>query len=301
MGIITLSNAWRDGYYEDGGGWAPCHSSCKTCSNNTTWDICEDFMLKNSTTSLWEFWPDGEYYDFTKKLWRSWDGVWDGQWKYQSFCLTCSSGQSLDLDTLTCVGSCDTSQELLEGFQLSISRAWRSLDYYIDPDSQEILELGTREYPYRTVKSVTSEILTYLSHKDVDITIYTKDVYIQDKSFQIVNITHITITTHPDLAALGQKALIIPTEFEQTGVSKKARFHLLLNTSLPLGDAIANGNFTEDEESKAASNIYNIIIRSAITIHSVDLYREDIDYNNGVKFLLGVYLQEKTANFSEYF
>ena len=151
------------------------------------------------------------------------------------------------------------------------------------------------------MKAVSSEILTFLSHQPVNITLNLKDTYIEDRSLFILNITEITIQSHPDILEKGQRALIIPTEFPQVGISKKARFHVLQSTQLPVLGIISLGTFTPTEQMKIGGQISNVVARSGIKFENIDFYREEIDYNKDIIFMLGVFLQDKTASFSKSF
>ena len=53
-------------------------------------------------------------------------------------------------------------------------------DIYIDPQSSQQIELGTLEYPYRTMKSVSAEILSLWSNSDKNVTVFMKDVYLEE-------------------------------------------------------------------------------------------------------------------------
>jgi len=150
------------------------------------------------------------------------------------------------------------------------------------------------------MKAVTSEIFNHVSHNDVNVTIYTKDVYIQDKTLNFVNMSSVMITSHPDLSEDNKQATIIATEFEQFGISQKARFHVLTNTNFLFNDIINSREFTESEKGVIASEKDNYILRTGITLENVNIYREEIDYNKEFVFIYALYLQTKTASFSKF-
>ena len=41
------------------------------------------------------------------------------------------------------------NEAFIQNPQLRNFRLWRSFDYYVDPDSTEIIELGNKKYPYK--------------------------------------------------------------------------------------------------------------------------------------------------------
>ncbi|CAI2374896.1 unnamed protein product [Moneuplotes crassus] len=296
--FVTSIFGCPEGYYNYNKGCMPCDSSCKTCSDESTCESCETFMKFDDTTLLCTHCFEDEYFDPTLRICRNCMDTCEGHCNSRSECTTCSVGESLDLDTLTCVTDCQSSQIKLEGHHLSVQSACRTPYYYVDPLSTEVLELGTLHYPYRTMKSVSSEVLTFLSHQEVSITAYVKDVYIEDKSLFIMNVTQFAIQSHPDLVKTNTKAVVTPTELPQIGISKKSKFHLLQSVELPLDDIISAGEFSSNEKLQIEGKTSNMVVRSGIKFEGVDFYREEIDYNKDVLFMLGVYLQNNTASFS---
>ena len=193
---------WMQGYYQDGALCKPWHSSCKTWSDNTQWDSCENYMFLNSTSNMWEHCKDGDYYDSIKEVWRSWDGSCNSYCNYQSHWLSWSSTESLNIELMKWDSTCPDSFIMINSTQMNIPSIWRSYEYYVVPHSNQTLELGTRNYPYRTMKAVASEILNIHSHSNANIIIYVTDAYLEDANLIFINITSVTITTHPDFLAL---------------------------------------------------------------------------------------------------
>jgi hypothetical protein len=139
---------------------------------------------------------------------------------------------------------CDSPKVFLENIQYNLPRICRSLEYYVDPDSENSIELGTKQFPYRAFKSISSEILNQFSYSDVNITIYLKEgtkVYVQDDTTFFMSMTFVTMTSYSDNSDTPDRALIIPTAIEQQGISKKALLHILKHTDLWLEDAISKG------------------------------------------------------------
>ncbi|CAI2366899.1 unnamed protein product [Moneuplotes crassus] len=249
-------------------------------------------------TGLCNHCPDGEYLDSTSQICRVCPNTCNRSCAYQSSCLTCPAGQSLDLKTLQCVTNCDSSSQIeLTGSQISFSSVCRDFEYYVDPTSTEVIELGTKQYPYRSLKSVTSEILNHLSHHQKEIIIYSKDAYLQDRTMFFVNITNVKITTHPEYISWSRKAILTLTEYEQIGISKKARRHLLTNTGLPITDLINNGNFTTSEKTQANNLASNSLIRTGLEINNIDIYRERMVSN---LFVQAIYLQNLDFKLSKF-
>ena len=186
----------------------------------------------------------------------------------------------------------------MEGTQLEIPKVCRGLDYYLDPLSDKQVELGTQEYPYRTVKAVTSEILNNIKIHNISINIYMKDSYVEDGSLVFMNISNVRLTTHPDLI-ITRRAVMTLTEFDQPGLSSKARFHLLKNIDMPIQDNLNNGEYGDYEKQTASILNTNFILRAGFALEDVDVYREDVDIGKNTAFMTGIYLQSLSFNLSK--
>ena len=89
------------------------------------------------------------------------------------------------------------------------------------------MEFGTKQYPYRYFKYVSSEILNQFSHKDVEITIYLKegtDVYIREGDTFFINITKVSVASYSDGVNPPDYVRIVPTSIVQPSNSKRAAF-----------------------------------------------------------------------------
>lgn len=290
-----------DGFYKDGDYWKPCSASCKTWSNASVWDSWQDHMFLNSSTQLWEYCPYGEYYDSTVESWRSWNGFWNNGWKYQDFCIEWPSDQALDLETVTWVSDWSSNTKKIESSQLNLPAVWRNYEYYVDPYSTQILELGTREFPYRSMRAVTSEIVNFHCHTPVDIKIYTKEAFMEEATVYYVNMSSVSISNHPDYVALGKNAMIIPTVVPQVGISEQSRFHLLNNTNLSISDVTSSADFSDIEKEIFASEFITVqLSRTSLTMENLDFYSESPTANDNQFFMYATYLHEKGITASKF-
>ena len=145
-------------------------------------------------------------------------------------------GESFDLESMKCVTKWSPDSMVIESDQFTIKSVWRKFtndneidkifEYYLDPFSEKVLELGTLEHPFRSMMNVLVEIINLHSNSDSNIIIYTKDVFIEDESMVFLNISSITIKRHPYYELIHKNAIIIPTRTPQIGISKKSLFHL---------------------------------------------------------------------------
>lgn len=138
---------WADGYFNNSGTWTKCQASWYTCVNSYQWTSCSNRIL-NSTTNLWDTWPDGTFYTEALAEWLDCKGSWAGQWASQNKCfdwsLVSSDTPYFSLSQMKCVSACSSTEVFIQDPQLRSYKLCRSLDYYVDPDSIEIMELGTK-------------------------------------------------------------------------------------------------------------------------------------------------------------
>ena len=152
---------WNDGYFKDGEYWKPWHSSWKSWSNSEFWDSWTEYMVLNPLNNLWEAWAYGEYYDDTALIWRSWNGSWEKQWMHQKEWFQWLDGEHYDLNSLKCTPEWSPEFKLQESNQFTLPSFWRDLNFYVDPFSQEVVELGTLKYPYRSFEAAIIEIMHF--------------------------------------------------------------------------------------------------------------------------------------------
>ena len=302
--LFTVVHAWGSGYYQVGIDCFPCHSSCKNCSAANSCDSWENYMVLDTVSKLWKFWLDGEYYDFSSKLWRSWAGSCNGYWSYQKSWFKWNPGEKLDLDTLGCSLTCNSSQILInDTSSFNIAEFWRSLDYFIDPSSTKILELGTQMYPFRSLYPAFFEIMKFHSHTQREVTVFIKEGTentVEDSTIYVINLKLVTINTYSDLLIPGGVATIITTDVPQVEINPKAAFHIIKNSSIDLNLIISQGSFSTTEllvigKSGAAFEV----IRTSITINNIICRRKASSTKTGV-FLYLIYLQYRTMTLSKF-
>ena len=101
---------------------------------------------------------------------------------------------------------------------------WRSANYYIDPQSSQIIKLGTQKYPYKYTRSAFSKILNQFSHSKSNIIIYIKEnttSYIENYTTFLLNITSVTIQTYSDSSSTAGSATVIGTTIYQPEVNER--------------------------------------------------------------------------------
>ena len=141
------------------------------------------------------------------------------------------------------------------------------------------------------------ELLNYHSNQDKSVNIYLKENqkhYIEDSTNYIMNITNVTITTYTNEQTILLKAKLIPTRIAQSVENQKTAFSLLSNTSLMLDEVIAEGGYTDSENSQLSiGQVTLFTLRSNTYIDNIDVERDPIDIDQSTVFLYVAYLQDK--------
>ena len=297
--IMSYTNGqWDQGWYYQNDTWNLCEPTCKTWIDGNQWQTWEDYMFQNQTTGYCEFWNEAEYYDVNTKRCRSCDGFCSSFWSYQSLWFECPDGEMFDTDSLQWVSTWDNPKSIINNTDLSIPLVCRSNDFYVDVYSESIIELGTRQYPYKSVSALFVELLNYHSNQDKSVVIYLKESqnhYMEDGANYIMNITNVTITTYTDEQAILFKAKLIPTRISQSAENKKTSFSLLSNFSLKLDEVISEGGYTETESSQLNDDQVTLyILRSSVYIDNIDVERDSGDFDLSSIFVYLIFLQDNT-------
>ena len=295
--IILTIQAWQIGFYQQDSQCLPWDSSWREWSDSTSWDSWEIYMFLNSTNNLWQFCPDGEYYDFSLEVCTSWGASCSGYWAYQSSWLSCNPGESFDLDSLSWVPTCDPNKiEITNSNLLEIDSVWRDLSYYIDPSSEKLMELGTKDFPFRTILPAFLEIMELFSNSENEITIYIKEnttVYIEDSTIFLLDIGFLMIDVYRDFNSDNNLANIITTDSSIIKFSKKAAFNIMKDSTIDIQNKILQGNFTTEEIAIIGREGDTFqLVRSSLSIKNIIVRREAASILSGL-FINAIYLQNK--------
>ena len=159
----------------------------------------------------------------------------------------------------------------------------------MDVYSESPIELGTREYPYKSAKALFVELLNYHSNQDKSVAIYFKENqnhYIEDGTSFILNITNVTITTYSEEDSNLFRAKLIPTRVAQSAENKKTAFSLLAYTDLMFDEVVTEGGYTESERSQLNIGAITLFtLRSNTYIDNIDVERHPIDIDQSTIFL----------------
>ena len=232
-----------------------------------------------------------------------------GSWAYQLNWMQWNSSQVFDLSSFSWVDAWNfATSVLINDTQLSISPVWRIFDYYVDPSSNNVIELGTRQYPFKHLGLVFVELLNFHSNSDRTINVYLREnteSYI-DLSFNyIINITTVNILTYSLSSSTPSMANITAGEENDSNQVNVAayfnngtRFNILQSTKLRKAEKIFSNSKLSSTELNYLNQNNNVIIvhRSNFSIDNIIFKTVFDDINSVYLFFFAIYLQNKNFN-----
>ena len=138
--------------------------------NDTTqlWQFCDSWMYYHRTQSEWLGKHFSNYYTLFLECGDSW--IYDCQ--YQTHCFECPDGQTFDLDELECIDTCPDEKIQKQSDAIHGLDVCRKLDYYVNPLSESVLELGTRLHPYKNINILFRDLFNFGAGSGKSITIH---------------------------------------------------------------------------------------------------------------------------------
>ncbi|CAI2367995.1 unnamed protein product [Moneuplotes crassus] len=254
-------------------------------------------MKLNTTSKLCEYCPDGEFYSFSLDSCLPCGSSCNLLCGYQEKCFECSHEQFYDIDMSSCVNSCNSDIQIILNNTQSGNKAYcRGLDYYVNPDSIEVIEAGTKEYPYRSLSLVFVELLNYFSNTNYTVNIYVMEStnnYLQLNRNYLINIGRVNFLSYSDQEGAIKSANLILTDEEILLFSPKTQYHVLKNSDL-------NISLASDASPQALGLITKIIFvyKTELSFTNIKIMSkysdEEVDYN----FVYALGQNERTVNFT---
>ena len=217
------------------------------------------------------------------------------------------STKVFDLTSFSCVDEWDyTTSIKISDSQYSISPVWRGFDYYVDVTSEKVVELGTKQYPFKHLGLAFVEILNFHANTNRAINIYLLENTVSyiDLGFNyIINISSVSIIPYSLTSSTPSKVTITAGEINeptQSNISSYfntgTRFNILQSTELRKDNQIfSNSLFTSSEQSLLAQRTQVIIAhRSCISIKNIIFKSIFNDINSNYVLFMAIYLQNKT-------
>ena len=205
---------------------------------------------------------------------------------------------------MTCIDECvgqhfHTSYVLQSDPTLTVDMC-RPLSYYVNPDSEQMLELGTIEYPFKDINLVLVELQNQHQHTDRVIDIYVieeTDNYMTVDLMKIVNITQVIIDTYTDHSSDDPKhANLRLTENIGEIRTVKSLLNIIQNTTL---NEIDTSRMSEHEIIELTQQSFVIfhVHSSSLTFNHIDVHSEFELSNIEVVFVYTSYCFHKTQGF----
>ena len=158
------------------------------------------------------------------------------------------------------------------------------------------MELGTKDFPFRTIFPAFAEIMEVFSNSNSEITIYIKEnttVYIEDSSVFLIDIGLLIIDTYSDFETSGPIATIVTKDSSIIKMSEKSAFNIVRNTTIDINAKISEGTLSEKELGVAGREGDTLqLVRSSLTIKNIIVRREASNTHSGL-FIDAIYLQDK--------
>jgi len=141
------------------------------------------------------------------------------------------------------------------------------MNYYVDPSSIQIIELGTRAFPFKNMGLAFVEILNYHSHSTNIVSVFLKEGVTHNalvNSTFIINMTEVIVESYTNSKIHTPAYAYI--SLRNSGVvmmnSKRTAFNILKHNNLRLDSIIKTSEISELEyrNSKLESSNINIVI-----------------------------------------
>ena len=180
----------------------------------------------------------------------------------------------------------------------------RDFEYYVNPDSDSIIELGTMDYPYKDISYVFIELLNYHSYTDRNLTVNLMEGttnIIGNKQGYILNITNVEIITYSFNSSESGKAKILIIDEVNITTKPSTLFNVMKTFELRINDQVSTNNaITEEQRLRIEFSDYNIMIfTSNFKMENFDVISEREDINEDVNFIFSVDIQEKAITLKD--
>ena len=131
----------------------------------------------------------------------------------------------------------------------------RHFNYYVNPESTKIIELGTKAHPFKNIALPFVEILNYFSHSDRNLTVFVKEKtnnLLMWRSNYIINITMVTVESYAESEEdIPNYANLIIKNADVTKLTSKTVFNILKNIDLRLSSILKTDQILAEETNNS--------------------------------------------------
>ena len=178
------------------------------------------------------------------------------------------------------------------GSDLKTFNVCKPYEYYINPDSEQTIELGTRLYPFKNVNLVFIDIFNRLSNTDTSVNIYVMENtynYLPVDTIQFINITTVSIDSYSDYNIDDpDHALFIISDNEINSMTERTLFNIIQDTTMNPLDT-SSMEQVEADEIVGSSSYVIIVNRCNLSINNVDVYSQITSASLNVDFILPIH------------
>ena len=206
---------------------------------------------------------------------------------------------------MECVTECNTSTQIaINDTQFDNIPICRDFKYYVNPDSDNIVELGTIDHPYKHISYALVEVLNYHSHSDRNLTIYLMEYTrneITENAWNIINITNVEIKPYTLRSVAPDKAHIVGMDSADIVSAPSTSFSIIKSYEMRFDEIVTNNNnFTDVEKTKIQLERHLILVmRSSLMIYNMEIISEYSNIFDDILITFPVYLQTKTLTFKD--
>ena len=182
--------------------------------------------------------------------------------------------------TTDCTNDYFTTTYTLSSDPITTLDFCRPMTYYVDANSEQVMELGTIEYPFRDINLVFVELNNQHQHTNRTIDIYVKEEtksYLTTDFIQIVNITQININSYTEGSFNDPNSIhfvLVSSMFDMHAI--KSLFNLIQNGTI---SEIDTSRMEEHEIGDLTQQ--NLVLfhihRSSISFNHVDVHSEFVN------------------------
>jgi hypothetical protein len=149
----------------------------------------------------------------------------------------------------------------------------RTSEYFVDTSSIEILELGTKAYPYKSIRSPFIEVLNLHSHSTRQITINLMEStinYLPELSSYIINTTSVTLKPYSNTLTTPRSSELFIYEFFPFSTSPTTKFSILSSSTLRLAEVLSHPDMTKTDRNIAS------ITSTGVVVNRGSLFLQDL-------------------------
>lgn len=181
-------------------------------------------------------------------------------WGTATSCTRCAAGTKLDLATLTCGSTCSGVM-----ITIGVYEYCREDSIYINPDSTVTLELGTMDYPFKTIDQAFIEIFNYWDPTNiVNVLVMeatTNKIYFQERPLIVNRNDNIEITTYSASGETAAMATLHVINTEIYGVAWDTAYSFMTGIAYDMTDA--GSTILTAETSAIDSQWYTFVVIQA--------------------------------------